>query len=196
MSAQLASRIGTVVIGSSAGGIDALLQLLGGLAADFSLSLTAVQHLPDRVDSRLVEVFDARLAIAVKEAQDKECIAPGTLYFAPPGYHLSIEADCSFSLSREEPVNHARPSIDLLFESAADVFGDALMGVLLTGANADGAQGLKRIAEAGGRTVVQSPAQAQVAIMPEAALRLFTPDHILPLEGIRRLLVDLDKAGC
>lgn len=189
-------RICTVAIGSSAGGIEALLKLLVGLPADFCLSLIVVQHLPDRIDSRLAEVFGARLSFAVKEAQDKESIAAGTLYFAPPGYHLSVEADRSFSLSREEPVNHARPSIDLLFESAADAFGAELMGILLTGANEDGAQGLRKIAEAGGRTVVQSPAQAQVATMPEAALRLFTPDHILPLQGIRQLLVDLDKAGC
>lgn len=191
-----AAAIRTVVIGSSAGGIDALLRLLGGFQTDYSPSIIAVQHLPDRNDGRLVEIFAARMDMAVKEAQDKEAIARGTLYFAPAGYHLSVEQDRSFSLSREERVNHARPSIDVLFESAADAFGPELMGVLLTGANHDGAQGLKRIYENGGLTVVQSPAQAQVATMPEAALRLFTPDHILPLEGIRRLLVKLDDARC
>lgn len=191
-----AARICTVVIGSSAGGIDALLRVLGGVDCSFAPSIIVVQHLPDRNDARLVEIFAARLGMVVKEAQDKEGIAPGALYFAPAGYHLSLEQDRSFSLSREEPVNHARPSIDVLFESAAEVFGPGLMGILLTGANHDGARGLKKIAESGGITVVQSPAQAQVATMPEAALRLFTPDHILPLEGIRRLLVELDDPGC
>lgn len=186
----------TVVIGCSAGGIDALFRLLGGLPATFGLSFIVVQHLPDQVDSKLVEIFRWRLDLEVREAQDKEDIRPSTLYFAPPGYHLSVESDRSFSLSREEHVHHARPSIDLLFESAADAFGPALMGILLTGANEDGAAGLKRIAEAGGRTVVQSPAEAQVPIMPEAALRLFQPDHVLPLQDIRRLLVELDEAGC
>lgn len=196
MSTGRSARICTVVIGSSAGGIAALLQLLGGFSSAFRLTVIAVQHLPDRNDSLMVQLFEERLGMPVREAQDKEDIRAGTVYFAPPGYHLSIEADRSFSLSREEPVNHARPSIDLLFESAADAYGPALMGILLTGANYDGALGLKRIAETGGSTVVQSPAQAQVATMPEAALRLFTPDHILPLEGIRRLLLELDEAGC
>jgi two-component system chemotaxis response regulator CheB len=181
-----------VVIGASAGGVHALLTLLSGLPAHFSLPIIAVLHLPKERDSRLADVFQQRLGMAVCEAADKATIAPSTLYFAGSGYHLSIEKDRTFSLSCEEPVNYSRPSIDVLMDSAADAYGASLAGVLLTGANFDGAAGLARIKQRGGLTAVQDPAEAQVPTMPLAAIRKLKPNLILTLDRIQQLLIQLD----
>lgn len=189
-------RIEAVVIGASAGGVTALLTLLTGLPETFRLPIVAVLHLPDDRDSLLVEIFQHRLPIAVREAADKERIAPATLYFAAAGYHLSVEMDRSFSLSCEAPVHYSRPSIDVLMASAADAYGASLAGILLTGANFDGAAGLAKIRQHGGLTVVQDPAEAEVATMPEAAIRKLRPNLILTLDGIRSLLLKLDRNSC
>ncbi len=189
-------KVDAVVIGASAGGVQALLTLFSALPADFRLPMVVVLHLPEDRDSKLAEIFQQRLPIAVREAADKESVAPGTLYFAGPGYHLSVEMDRTFSLSGEDPVHYSRPSIDVLMESAADVYGPRLAGILLTGANTDGADGLAKIGERGGLTVVQDPAQAQAPTMPEAAIRKRQPHLILPLDGIRSLLLQLDKSSC
>ena len=117
-------------------------------------------------------------------------------YFATPGYHLSVEQDRSFSLSLEPRVHHSRPAIDYLFESASDAYGANLLAVLLTGANRDGALGLAQVKQRGGLTVVQDPLEAQVATMPQAALDLHQPDHILTTRGIGRLLVELERIAC
>ena len=186
--AAAARRIEAVVIGASAGGFEALLAVLKGLPASYPMPLVAVLHLPDNHESRLAELFGYRLTLQVREARDKESLAAGILYFAPSGYHLSIENDGSFSLSCEERVNYARPAIDVLFSSAADVYGKSLAGILLTGANYDGAAGLAGMQVAGALTIVQDPATAEVATMPEAALRRMTPDLILPLAEINALL--------
>ena len=180
--------IRAVAIGASAGGFEAILAVVRDLPASFPMPLVAVLHLPESHESRLAELFNHRLALEVREARDKESLRPGTLYFAPPGYHLSIEADFSFSLSCEERVSFARPSIDVLFQSAADAYGKSLAGILLTGANYDGAAGLAGMQVAGGLTIVQDPATAEVATMPEAALRRMTPDLILSLAEINALL--------
>ena len=189
-------KVDAVVIGASAGGVQALLTLFSALPADFRLPMVVVLHLPEDRDSKLAEIFQQRLPIAVREAADKESVAPGTLYFAGPGYHLSVEMDRTFSLSGEDPVHYSRPSIDVLMESAADVYGPGLAGILLTGANTDGADGLAKIGERGGLTVVQDPAEAQAPTMPEAAIRKRQPHLILPLDGIRSLLLQLDKSSC
>lgn len=176
-----------VAIGASAGGIDALLALFEGLEASRS-AIVVVLHLPEDHDSRLVDVFGARLRLPVEEAQPHEPIAPGRVYFAPPGYHLLVEADRSFSLSCEPPVLFSRPSIDVLFESCAEACGSKLLALLLTGANEDGARGLARVHTLGGLTAVQDPAEAAHPTMPRAAVRLAAPDYVLPLAGLRRLL--------
>ncbi len=187
--AAAASRsIRAVAIGASAGGFEAILAVVKDLPASYPMPLVAVLHLPDNHDSRLAELFGYRIALQVREARDKESLAPGTLYFAPSGYHLSIEADFSFSLSCEDRVSFARPSIDVLFDSAADAYGRSVAGILLTGANYDGAAGLAGMQVAGALTIVQDPATAEVATMPEAALRRMTPDLILPLAEINALL--------
>ena len=185
-----------VVIGASAGGIEALLTIFSELKPGFRLPIIVVLHLPEERRSQLAEVFARRLPLAVREVQDKQPIVPGTLYFAGPGYHVSIEQDHSFSLSQEEPVHYSRPAIDYLFESAADVYQQRLAAILLTGANRDGAQGLSVVQQSGGLTIVQDPDEAQVATMPRAALDLFQPDCILPLRGIGRLLVELEHSQC
>ncbi|MES2385075.1 MAG: chemotaxis protein CheB [Pseudomonadota bacterium] len=191
---QVAARhaVEAVVVGASAGGVFALLTLLSGLPRSFALPIVAVLHLPKERDSRLADVFQQRLGMRVHEAADKEAIAPSTLYFAGSGYHLSIEMDRTFSLSCEEPVNYSRPSIDVLMDSAADAYGPSLAGVLLTGANFDGAAGLARIKQRGGLTAVQDPAEAQVPTMPQAAISRLKPNLILTLDGIRQLLIQLD----
>jgi len=184
--------IEAIVVGASAGGVEALLKVFSRLRPGFSLPILVVLHLPDERNSQLAPVFRHRLAVPVEEARDKQDIVPGTLYVATPGYHLSIEADRSLSLSLEEPVHHSRPSIDVLFESAADVYGRHLLAVVLTGANSDGARGLAKVKALGGITVVQNPEEAQVPTMPEAALTLHEPDHILTLQGIGQLLAGLE----
>ncbi|MCO7516318.1 chemotaxis protein CheB [Pseudomonas guariconensis] len=185
-----------VVIGASAGGVAALFKVLGALPPGFGIPVLCVLHLPDDRHSQLAEVLQRRLHRPVREARDKERIAPGLIYVAGPGYHLSVERDLTLSLSQEEPVHFSRPAIDFLFQSAADAYGPGLLGVLLTGANEDGAQGLACIKNSGGRTVVQDPRDAQVALMPEAALALHRPDHILSLNGIGQLLATLEPCAC
>ena len=185
-----------VVIGASAGGVEALLTIFAGLKPGYRLPIIVVLHLPDERRSQLAEVFARRVALPVREAQDKQPIVPGTLYFAAPGYHVSVEHDLSLSLSQEEPVHYSRPAIDYLFESAADVYQQRLAAILLTGANQDGARGLSQVKQSGGLTIIQDPDEAQVATMPRAALELFQPDCILPLHGIGRLLVELEHIEC
>lgn len=189
-------KIKAIVVGASAGGVEALLNLYGELPRGFGLPIITVLHLPDEHRSQLAEVFARRVALPVREAADKLAIEPGTLYFATPGYHLSVERDFSLSLSQEDRVNHSRPAIDYLFESAADAYGEHLLAILLTGANHDGAQGLARVKERGGLTLVQDPREAHVPTMPQAALALNCPDFILPLRGIGRLLVELERTSC
>lgn len=185
-----------VVVGASAGGVEALLTVFGQLPPAFELPVVVVLHLPERRPSELPVVLEHRLRRPVREARDKAPVERGLIYVAGPSYHLSIERDRSFSLSLEPRVHFSRPSIDLLFDSAADAYGPALTGVLMTGASEDGARGLAAICDAGGRTVVQDPADAKIATMPEAALALFRPDHILTLHGIGKLLADLETGTC
>ncbi|QJI29252.1 chemotaxis protein CheB [Pseudomonas sp. ADAK18] len=188
--------IEAIVVGASAGGVEALLSIYGTLPQGFRLPIITVLHLPDERRSQLAEVFARRVSMPVVEARDKEAIEDGTLYFAGPGYHLSVEHDRSLSLSQEERVHHSRPAIDYLFESAADVYGPNLLAILLTGANQDGARGLAHVKRRGGITVVQDPSQARVDVMPRAALALHTPDHILTLSRIGDLLASLESSSC
>ncbi|VVO09399.1 Chemotaxis response regulator protein-glutamate methylesterase [Pseudomonas fluorescens] len=185
-----------IVIGASAGGVEALLSILSPLREGFVLPIIVVLHLPDERRSHLAEVFARRVAMRVVEAHDKTLIETGTLYFATPGYHLSVEQDRTFSLSLEDRVHYSRPAIDFLFSSAADAYGPALAAVLLTGANRDGASGMAKVQHLGGLTIVQDPNEAQVATMPLAALDVHQPDHILPIRGIGRLLVELERIAC
>jgi len=176
--------IEAIVIGGSAGALDALATILPAIPVGFPLPIVLVLHVPPEGSPLLAQVLGLRCALPVKEAEDKEPVAPGMIYLAPAGYHLLVENDRWFSLSVDELVHFSRPAIDVLFETAADAYGAGLLGVLLTGANQDGARGLAAIQKSGGATVVQSPATAQSPAMPEAALRLLRPDQVLPIAEI------------
>ena len=196
--AQLAAAVAghhleALIIAGSAGGVDALLHLLPQLPPRFSLPVICILHVPGDRESRLAELFDARLLAPVREAHDKLPVAGYTVYFAPSGYHLSIERDRAFSLSCEAPVHFARPAIDVLLESAADAYGSGLAAILLTGANADGAAGMARVHQRGGLTVVQDPADAQAPTMPESAIKRCPPDLVLPLAQIGALFPLLER---
>jgi two-component system, chemotaxis family, protein-glutamate methylesterase/glutaminase len=185
------SRIQAVAIGASAGGVEALGVLLRGLPEGFLPSLLVVLHLPPDRPSLLPELLQARCRLPVREALDKEQMRPGCVYLAPPDYHLLVEKEGTLALSHDPPVAFSRPSIDVLFESAAEALGPALLGVVLTGANSDGAEGLKAIREAGGHAWVQSPEDAQAEAMPAAALERAGADLVLPLADLAERLTHL-----
>lgn len=178
-----------VVIGASAGAIQALNEILPALSAEFALPILVVVHVPADRENILAPLFEKKCRLAVREAEDKERAEPGTVYFAPSDYHLLVESDGTLSLSSDEPVMHSRPAIDVLFESAADAFGPALVGVVLTGANADGAAGLRAIADAGGTAVVEDPAGAYADAMPLAALRLCPAARVIKRGEIAEFLM-------
>jgi two-component system, chemotaxis family, protein-glutamate methylesterase/glutaminase len=185
--AELVRGIDAVVIGASAGGIEVLSVLLPAIPASCRVSFFIVMHIPRERPSLLPEVFSVRCALPVKEAEDKEPVQAGTVYFAPPDYHMLIDRGPALALSGDEAVHFSRPSIDVLFDSAADIYGERLMGVILTGANQDGAEGLVAVGRAGGRTVVQEPGSAAVAYLPRAAIEAGPVDAVLAIEQLRRL---------
>ena len=179
------------MIGASIGGVAALGAILPALPAGFRPAMAIVLHLPAEHDSLLAELFSGPCRLPVVEALDKMPIEPGHVYFAPPGYHLLIEQDEHFALSVDDPVNFSRPSIDVLFESAAVAIGPAVLGVVLTGSNADGADGLAAIRRAGGLAWVQLPETAQAAPMPLAAIERAGADRILSLDAIALGMAEL-----
>ncbi|TJZ72028.1 chemotaxis protein CheB [Chitiniphilus eburneus] len=182
-------RLQALVIGASAGGIDALMHVLPALPADCPIPVVVVVHLPENQPSLLPEVFGPRVDLEVKEADEKEPVEPGTIYFAPPGYHLLIERDRTFSLSVEAPVHYSRPAIDILFETAAAAYGPTLAAMLLTGANEDGAAGLAHVARLGGTVLIQDPDEARIATMPLAGLRAVGDQAtVLPLASLALML--------
>jgi two-component system chemotaxis response regulator CheB len=191
---NLAARVDAVVIGASAGGIEALTALLPALSPGLRPPVFIVLHLPRDRPSVLVEIFARKCAVPVREAEDKETVAPGTVYFAPPDYHLLVDRGPQLCLSADDPVHHSRPSIDVLFESAAEVHADRLLGILLSGANEDGAAGLAAIHDAGGITIVQCPQTARAPQMILSALKLRPPDGVLPLNEIAGMLRTLNAA--
>lgn len=187
--------VAAVVIGASAGGVEALGLLLPALDARCRAAVLIVIHLPRERPSLLKSLYTARCALPICEALDKQQVEPGTVYFAPPDYHLLVDchegAPPSLALSVDEPVHHSRPSIDVLFESAAECWGDKLMAVILTGANEDGARGLAAVATAGGLTIVQQPEEAVASTLPAAAVRTGAAQQVLPVTGIRELFTQL-----
>ncbi len=186
------ARVEALVVGASAGGVEALLKLLPAFDAGATVSVIVVLHLPRGQPSALVDIFAPKCALPVREVEDKAPIARGTVYVAPPDYHVLVDADADGSailaLSADDLVNYSRPSIDVLFESAADYYGPKLCGLVLTGANPDGAAGLAAVKRAGGATIVQAPGSALAPAMPIAALARVAPDHTADLAGIAALL--------
>ena len=186
------SRFRGIVIGASAGGVDALATVLPALPAALGAAVFVVLHLPRERPSLLVDIFTPKCALPVREARDKEPVEPGTIYFAPPDYHMLVDEGPVLALSKDELVNHSRPSIDVLFVSAADLYRSDVIGVILTGANADGAVGLQAIERAGGTAIVQCPDTAYAPSMALAALGRVRGAAVLTLKEIAEFFGSLD----
>ena len=180
-----------IVVGTSYGGLEALDVILPALQKGFPLPVIIVLHIGDHSNETFINHMNSVCALEVKEAEGNEPIRPGVIYFAPPNYHLQVEDDFTFSLSTAEKLNFSRPSIDVLFESAAWVYTKSLIGVILTGANSDGANGMKIIKELGGKTIIQNPCSALSPAMPRAALKISKPEIRLKLEDIAAKLIEL-----
>lgn len=188
------SALQAVVIGASAGAIEALSILLPALPVGSVVPVFVVVHVPGKQPSRLVDVFRRKCEVEVKEAEDKEPVVPGTVYFAPADYHLLLESDRSLALSLDPVVNFSRPSIDVLFESAADVYGAGLLGIVLTGASRDGALGLAAVADAGGKALCEDPETARAPLMPRAALAACPSARALRLPELAAHLRSMTRA--
>jgi two-component system chemotaxis response regulator CheB len=184
-----------IVAGGSAGAFEAVSRLLAGLPGEFAIPIVIVLHLPRHGPNTLPKALADAIGRPVREPQDKEPLARSTVYVAPADYHLLIDEGGAFALSVDEPVNFSRPSIDVLFESAADVLGAGLTGILLSGANADGARGLRAIEAAGGLAIVQAPDGASSPEMPNAAIALCEHPRVLPIRDIRRYLFQFMDGG-
>ena len=177
-----APGIRLIVVGVSAGGLFALRTLVAGLPRDFDIPVVVVQH-RSRDSELLCELLQECAHLEVGEANDKEPILPGHVYVGPPDYHLLVE-NGYFVLSTDEPVRFSRPSIDVMFQSAADAYAPDVVGIVLTGANADGSRGLRTIVDRGGYAVVQDPASAEVPVMPQHALKAVPEACVLALDAI------------
>ena len=182
-----------IVIGTSWGGLQAIEILLSGLPKDFPLAIAIAQHRQRNAGDLLCDLLQRHSVLPVLEVEDKVAIAPGYVYLAPADYHLLVEPG-NFALSIEAPVLYSRPSIDLLFESAADAYTDRAIGVILTGANKDGSQGLATLKRRGGLAIVQEPADAESRSMPDAAIAATQVDYVLPLAKIPPLLDRVSRA--
>ncbi|MCF7912307.1 MAG: chemotaxis protein CheB [Candidatus Cloacimonetes bacterium] len=186
-------KIKAIAVGVSAGGLKALVELFSNLPADFSLPIVVTQHLHPADDSYLATLLDRITLLKVKEAIDKETIKPGVIYLAPPNYHLLIERKETISLSSDEKVNFSRPSIDVMFESAANTWGAGLIGIILTGASSDGAKGIKIIKDAGGLTIAQDPNTAEYSMMPQAAIDTGAINNVMSLDEIGKFISSLRR---
>jgi two-component system chemotaxis response regulator CheB len=180
-----------IAVGTSLGGLHAISTMLRQMPANLPVPILIVQHRGATSDEGLVTILQERTVLKVVEAEDKVPLAAGTVYIAAPDYHLLVEAPGEIALSTDAPLRSARPSIDVLFETAAEAYGAGVLGVLLTGASVDGASGLSRIKALGGRAIVQDPATAECATMPAAGIAAAPVDYILPLESIGEYLVTL-----
>jgi Chemotaxis response regulator containing a CheY-like receiver domain and a methylesterase domain len=183
-----------VAIGTSWGGLSALSRIVAALPADLPAPVVVVQHRGKDSNNLLADLLQAKSQLQIREAEDKDPLVAGRVYVAPADYHLLVDSD-EISLSTEEPVRYSRPSIDVMFDSVAESHGAGAIGVVLTGANEDGARGLARIVALGGRAIVQDPETAEVPIMPTAARKLVPAAEILPLEEIAPRLVKLARAA-
>ena len=168
-----------VVVGGSAGSLDAVMKIVAAMRPGIETSFVIIVHRGGANESVLEELLSTKTELPVQKVEDKEEIRKGTIYVAPPDYHLLLDDEHTISLDTSEKVHHSRPSIDVTFESAAEVYGPSLVGILLSGANEDGAEGLLRIAELGGHTIVQNPVTADVGFMPQSALNLLSTHVVL-----------------
>ena len=185
---NLISDFRVVIFGGSAGSLEVLLKILPKLKTPISFALVIVVHRKNSEDSTLEELIALKTTIPVREVEDKILLEPGSIYIAPSDYHLLFEKSNLLSLDTSEKVNYSRPSIDVAFESAAEVYGDLLTGILLSGANSDGTHGLNAIRQLGGITVVQNPETAEMPFMPQNAIASEKPDYIFNAEEIIQLI--------
>ena len=180
-----------IVIGGSAGSVDVVMNMVPQLPAIYPSAVVIVLHRKSMQDDLLLQLLQQRSKITVKEVVTNEPILPGIVYLAPPDYHLLIENDRTLTLDCSEKINHSRPSIDVTMESASDAYGNNLTGILLTGANKDGADGMKAIMDQGGHIIIQNPENAEVATMPQAAVDL-TNGVVMDIPDITELLTRLN----
>lgn len=186
-------RTEAIVIGGSAGGSKALKKILAKMPAGFCLPIIIVLHRKNDNEDYLIRFLDETTNLKVKEAEENEIITSGTVYIAPAGYHLLIEKDRSLSISVDELVSYARPSIDVLFESAAECFYENLTGIVLTGANCDGTEGVKTIKKYKGHTIAQDPEEAEFDLMPTFAIKSEMIDEILSIDEIIKYLLSIEE---
>ncbi len=180
--------IDLLVIGGSAGCFNVLLQLIPKIKTPVNFAIIIVLHRKSGLNSNIVDAFSHKTKLKIFECEDKDTIVAGNIYFAPPDYHLLIEKDGTVSLDYSEKVNYSRPSIDVTFKNTADLYGARMAGLLLSGANSDGAEGLKYIHQKSGTTIVQHPDSAEINTMPKEALNLFKPDFIANVDDIINLI--------
>ena len=183
--------IKAIVIGASYGGMEAIRTILTNLPNDLEIPILIVLHIGNNKIDTFLTQLNKKTGFRIREAGEKEPIKSKTVYFAPPNYHLQVEDRFSLSLSTDEKVNFSRPAIDVLFETAAWVFRKELLGILLTGSNSDGAEGIKTIKQFGGTTIVENPETAFAKVMPNAAIMLSEPDHLLDLGNISQKILEL-----
>lgn len=189
--ATFARPLEAIVIGGSAGGLDVISILLAALPSDTHLAVFIVLHIPRNRPAGLAEIFQHKCGLPVHEALDKEPVQKGNVYIAPPDYHLLIDAGPNLALSQDDPVHFSRPAIDVLFESAADIYKERLLGIILSGASDDGAAGLCAVQQHGGLIIVQEPTSALVSHMPLAALNMSSPDVVATPQAIAAILAEL-----
>ncbi|MBC7935875.1 MAG: chemotaxis protein CheB [Rhizobacter sp.] len=191
MAQEQINKAGLIIIGGSSGSLEVLMKVLPALKKDFAIPLIIIMHRNTVADSALTELFASRTSLNVKEADEKDALQAGYIYIAPPDYHLLTEADRTLSLDVSERVHYCRPSIDVSFMSAAVAYKNELVAILLSGANADGAAGIKTIKEAGGYTIVQEPGEAGVSYMPEQALLTNAVDRVMKGDELAEWLNNL-----
>jgi two-component system, chemotaxis family, protein-glutamate methylesterase/glutaminase len=192
---KLDKRYKAVVIGGSAGSFQVLGKILGSIPEDFHLPIIICSHRLKHIRSGFVEALALKSVKRVIEPEDKESIKKGHVYLAPSNYHLTVELGNTFSLSTEEMINNSRPAIDITFQSCAYLYKEKLLGILLTGANKDGALGMKAVKDHGGLTIIQNPSECVMDTMPKAALAATTIDHILSVPEIIQFLIQANKSS-
>ena len=188
---EITNPIELLVIGGSAGSFNVLLEIIPKIKSPLNFAILIVLHRKSGLNSSISDVFKNKTDINILECEDKEVMKPGTIYFAPADYHLLIEKDGLFSLDYSEKVNYSRPSIDVTLTDAADIYGNKLAAILLSGANSDGAEGLFYVHQKSGTTIVQNPDSAEIDTMPKHALNLFEPNHIANVAEIIMLINSL-----
>lgn len=192
---QTKHKYDLIVIGTSAGGLNALTEILSELSHRFPIPILVVQHRMSSAGSMLEDVLQSKCELIIKQADEKHNILPGKVYIAPSDYHLLVEENGTLSLSSDEKVCFSRPSIDVLFESAAYAYRERLLGIVLTGANQDGANGVRAIRAYGGSILVQDPAEAAYSLMPDSAIETGCADIVLTLKGIAEYLKRMDYSA-